>query len=1095
MRKGVGVVWEGARTKMVRRASLNPGLLSAIVGDFVSAKYPVFTGSVRQYGTFDRSYKPTPDSKISTPSVAVASLWHTNHKAEAGKKIKGHFLSAKDRVNLLVENSLRKAGIVEGSIAWQQKMIAMRSTILTRIYSALSSDIKNPFLVEDVDKLCGLVANKNCLIRLTNHPTEGQNLAIIMMKAMMVQAEVAYAKTVESGMVGVVELVNMIRICDDLGIEWARKDFLQLYNEIMGELGKRYAETELHHVEKMTPQQERDLLEYHCDRIKTDVARLSTKSRGIVRVDDFEVTTWAGDRDGKRHVNFGHVSVFTANLQNRFFISLARKAEDFSRMLELSGIDNSEFQDEILEFILACYDRYCQSDKAEILCADEAKDLENEILTKIEIFRKGKEDILPGELVDELSNVENYVKSSGCKAAKVAFTTREEVDFTNGAFFDLASQVLGVDVKAMREEEKVEVARKFMKEASNPEMQDKVAKIFTSLGEDSQRQMILMMEAASLNSRPEHITSQSDCELSSYMNVIALFEVAKYLPAHPDLQDHFKELSAQKQKEYGDEANFDFYEQFFSPKAAARAQESLVLVSPLAEEKHTIPKLAEFTRSIVLDPDVKEYIIASGGEIRQTRSNSDGSAAMGNIGVLYQYMKADSAVETIVAEADLKLHILQGIGANDLERLAPWNLELLMDSYTCQGGDMQHLTEDRAREMLLRQRDRSKEELVELEEKYGAENVRKLVSFYHGKFDNCEKGVEIDGGEELGMVLSGYTTNRGPIPGTVGEYLAKLSARPGGRGGDDLSVLFPANDFDILHKSVTNRDMRRIGHISLGRSAGMSSSAMAEHMYDPAEIEFDSALRADFAKIGLFTNNIISAVFGLGIMDAQTFKLSNGFDDEISGEAIRDEAIKYKRFLDLSNNNPDEAKKFAAENGYDKVENVRAAHMSYQLHFSRFILENALTPIIANSSDEVKSQMAEIFAKARDLSRDDYGDLVLNACQVLAEDKSLPLNLRKSFACAGQQVSNVRREDDFYQMRRQLVRKAHDALESGREEDFQESCENLAIAIRGMGNPASPGRKVHELSEYFEHSLGVEMPRDVEELSDSLYAGGGGALM
>jgi hypothetical protein len=149
--------------------------------------------------------------------------------------------------------------------------------------------------------------------------------------------------------------------------------------------------------------------------------------------------------------------------------------------------------------------------------------------------------------------------------------------------------------------------------------------------------------------------------------------------------------------------------------------------------------------------------------------------------------------------------------------------------------------------------------------------------------------------------------------------------------------------------------------------------------------------------------------------------------------------------------------------------------MCYHISNSRKVLRNALSPLIHKSSLAVKEAMEEIFIEAESsngLINKNYGNLVIKACEILVNDQALNLQTKQSFACAAQQIANVRQAGHFYDTRKLLISNAHDALEAKDVEKFDESCDFLARIMRSAGNPLSPGRKTHELIEYFHDRYG-----------------------
>ena len=146
------------------------------------------------------------------------------------------------------------------------------------------------------------------------------------------------------------------------------------------------------------------------------------------------------------------------------------------------------------------------------------------------------------------------------------------------------------------------------------------------------------MESAIIHNRHEQIISQFDCNLGSYQKALALFEISKHLPQYHASIPYFKEYYDEVSAALGD-GDYNLYNDLFSERAIAAAKESMVQLSPLAEDKETIPLLTRFTEEMLSDPRIFDYIARSGGVARQTRSNSDGSSSLGPQKVSIEYLK------------------------------------------------------------------------------------------------------------------------------------------------------------------------------------------------------------------------------------------------------------------------------------------------------------------------------------------------------------------------------------------------------------------------------------------------------------------------
>jgi len=77
------------------------------------------------------------------------------------------------------------------------------------------------------------------------------------------------------------------------------REFLNLGEEVQREITRSFIENPIHHIDKMTIQGERDMLLYHMDRCKKEVATIAVKHPDLIKVEDIEFTSWSFDMDGK----------------------------------------------------------------------------------------------------------------------------------------------------------------------------------------------------------------------------------------------------------------------------------------------------------------------------------------------------------------------------------------------------------------------------------------------------------------------------------------------------------------------------------------------------------------------------------------------------------------------------------------------------------------------------------------------------------------------------------------------------------------------------------------------------------------------------
>ncbi len=1005
---------------------------------------------------------------LATQNLVMKNLFSTQVVNEVQRRFAPIKKQLRDDVDEIVAAGLKG----KKSLEVGHKIVAIETTLSPRIYLEILNqerdgitELGNKMGSEALRKR---ISDNPTYIRFTAHPTEGQNLRAIKEKDAIIKLQTALNPVTEGENVPAENLVKLGRIATEMGVQNnivqnaklqgipSREEFLNLRGGVQKRIIKSFVENPIHHVVKMTVQDERDMMIYHMDRCKKEVATIAARHPDAVRVDDVKFSSWAFDMDGKPHIHPGNGAIFEHQSQQKFFDSLLKALEDFADKIALEGGDDSKFRSDVLDKIKA--ERELVAGR--ILVGSEAGQAEEKIGAILAEYASKQEKDSGKTFVE----IQNYVRSSGCKTAQNGFTTREEIDKTNAALAEI-----------------IRIAA--AKEGFAADEIGTIARSFSEFSPETKRQVMCLMESALLHPQHEHIISQFDCQLSSFKNTVRLFEIAKQLPQHHELIPHFKKYYAEKSKEAG----FDLYQQFFSEGSVARARESLVQVSPLAEDENTIPLLINFTQEMLADAECVDYIKRSGGVVRQTRSNSDGSSSLGAHKVVLNYLEADIAIGKMVEAAGLKLAILQGIGANDLERMAPWRLELLQSEFTAQGSDAQNQTRERLTNMLVKERDTSQEDLLRLTEKYTPEAIEALINFYYRAHRASEHGVEIE--LEGKPVNSGDLTHRGPIPANVVKKLGKLSSRPDSRTGDVATGALKENSMDAWDPSIFNRNMRRIGAISLQRASGVSTFSMAPFFYAPesSQENFDPQLVADLAAIPLMRNNNISAIFALGVADLKSFALANGVDLEVPTATILGSAQDYEKFLKIgAQEGSQAAMKFAQKNNFDGAEGMRGHHMCYQIEGCKRVLRNAVTPLIAHSAPEIKNAVEFVFQRAEsgagEIKR--YNQEVIEVCAILVKDPQLDLETKKTLACVAQQISNVCRPNNFYDTRAKLTAEAHDALASGDAQKFDECCEWLAIIMRSAGNPVSPGRKVEEMFPYFRDNSRravVEMGRLVED--------------
>lgn len=947
-------------------------------------------------------------------------------------------------------NAAKENDLPQNSLEYGHRIVAVKTTLLNRLSQSvglLFHDKVSDFVTNNgQEKFTNRIAENQTYIRFTTHPTEGQNLKAILRKDSIVKINTILAKTLKDRTVLSEDVAELAGIAAEAGINNSimaeAKSFglptLTIFTSLCNDLSKKitdeFVTNPIHHVTKMTVQDERDLLLYHMDRCKKDVAEIAAQNPDLISVDDIKFSSWAFDMDGKPHVQPGNGTIFEFQSQQKFFQSLLTMLETFANKLDLESPDESEFRRSVIERISTIQ----QNSASTLFSENIGQETEAKILLILDEYKVNHQE----EIGDSFAEIINYVKSSNCKTAQNGFSTREEIDKTNAAIAEI-------------------------NEVCHPATSKKVAEYFGTLSPQTQRQVMCLMESALLHQNHEHIISQFDCELSSFKNTLQLFEIAKELPQYHATIPYFREYYSAKSIEAG----FDLYAQLFAPSLIDSAKQSQVQISPLAEDSTTIPKLIGFTEEMLADPECVAYIKKSGGIVRQTRSNSDGSSSLGAHNVVVSYLEADIAIKKMVEAAGFKFSVLQGIGANDLERMAPWRLELLQNEFTSQGSDAQHQTRDRLVNMLLKEPDKSPEQLTALKEKYTKGQIDEMLDFYYQAHLNSEFSAQITmNGKE---VFVGNLTHRGLIPAAAVKELGKLSSRPDNRKGNTETAALRENDYDVWDAAVYNNDMRRIGAISLQRISSLSTFSLAPffqaHPSNPQMLH-------DFAQIPLIENINMSAIFALGVSDLKSFALVNGLDlrsEKITSETIEKTNLEYQKFLQIkSDSGLETAMNFASEKGFGDPEGMRCAHACYQISGCKNVLRNAVTPLIHNSSPEIKAAAEAVFAKAEGGETvKKYDTLVIEICNVLNQDPQISLETRRTLACVAQQTANVHRKGNYCNTRAQLIEDAHDASKNGDQTKFDESCSWLAIITRSAGNPVSPGRKINEMLPYFDASI------------------------
>ncbi|MBL6784912.1 MAG: hypothetical protein ISQ32_01255 [Rickettsiales bacterium] len=920
------------------------------------------------------------------------------------------------------------------NIGFGHKVIASR-TMYHKVYGEINYTSVNP--IHELEKklskqeIKDLIKSNPVEFDFTAHPTEGQNESFYLVKQSIIKAISLMGKVMYSHKVAPMDVIdlNRVRIMNDLKpFELSKlpsfRRFLNTASETCEVLVKDFMGSPIHHENKMTRQEETEMLLNRMLNVKKSSARLVSDFPEYFDEYHTKIGSWVGDLDGKDNINAGHVVIFTYKAQQKFFESLIEQLEDFDNLLKLCKIDNTDFKENVLDKIIFLASQ--NNDK--ILIGENAVRMEqrlDHILASCPI----KDDKV---IVSEYSKIRNFIKFSGCKISYNGFSSREEVDKT---------------VDAAIEIEKKCFSEKPLSFSSNAE---NLAQNFDKLSAMAKRQVMCMMESAILNNRHQHIISQFNGSSESYKKILFLFELVKKLPEFHQNIEFFKTYY----DKISEVEDFDLYEQLFSTNSIKSALSSKVQLSPLAEDLETISNINSYTESIISDPEILSYIKDSGGILRQTRSNSDGTAALGSHFAVYSHLIADQKVKSIAVDKGLVPKILSGAGNNDGDRNGSHSIDITPNHLTVQGSDGQNIDLARIVDLSLKNEDKSEQLLEQLRLNYSDDKLKELLDFYYIQHKQSEFGLmkNVDSKD----LFLGKIIHRGIIQEKTLNDLDRLSSRPSNRGGEN-SFAKQLSDIDINAPTQTmfKKDMRRIGETNTQRLS-VSTFSLAPYYESPTK--FDQDLLADFYKIPQFKNISCTALFKLGIADYKSLFLLNRLNVRPDFNEVKRKALLYEKFLNIAEKDSNLAAfEFAESHHFNNLNAFKEYICCYHAIKVKNVLRNIIEPLIYNSDQSIKDSVEVILKEmeSKQLVFENYGKDVTNILQVLVDDKSQTIDDRKIFAAIAQKIHNFRKPDHSFDTRRSLIETGTDAIEWQDDQSLDLVGDYLSRIIRSSGNPGS----------------------------------------
>ncbi|MDC0857142.1 hypothetical protein OAP83_00335 [Rickettsiales bacterium] len=919
-------------------------------------------------------------------------------------------------------------------ISFGHKVIASR-TMYHKVFGELKYLTENP--IHELEKTLSkqeikdLIKHNPVEFDFTAHPTEGQNEYFVgkkqsIIKSMSLMGKVMYFHKVSPKDVIDLNRVRMINGLEpfDLSTLPSFRRFLNTASETCETLVSDFMARPIHHENKMTRQEETDMLLNRMLHVKLAAAILSTDFPEYFDASHVKIGSWVGDLDGKDNINAGHVVIFTYKAQQKFFESLIEQLEDFDSLLKLCKIDNSDFKENVVDKIIFLASQ--NNDK--ILIGEDAIRMEQRLDHILSVFPLEDNEII----LSEYSKIRNFIKSSGCKISYNGFSSREEVDKTVAAVDEIEQKCFsGVPL-------------------SLTSGADKLAQNFDKLSVMAKRQIMCMMEGAILNNRHQHIISQFNGNLESYRKILFFYELVKKLPEFHENIDFFKTYYAGISEKEG----FDLYQQLFSVNSIQSASLSMVEISPLAEEYDTISSISDYTESIISDPDILSYIKQAGGILRQTRSNSDGTAALGSHYAVYSHLVADKTVKSKALNNSLTPRILAGAGNNDSDRNGSHSIVVTPNHVTVQGSDGQNIDLARIIDLSFKSQDPSEQLLAQLRVKYKEQQLEELLDFYYTQHKQSEFGLMMDiDGKDLYL---GKIIHRGITQEKTLNELDRLSSRPSNRGGENsFEKLLSDIDLDAPTQTMFKKDMRRIGETNTQRLS-VSTFSLAPYYQSASKIKPE--LHADIYNIPQFRNIAFTAIFKLGIADYKSLFLLNRLNIRPDFNEAKLKADLYEEFLNIAEQDCDEAAfEFAESRGFNHLNGFKEYICCYHAVKAKNVCRNIIEPLVYHSDQSVKDSIEVILneVESSQLLFENYGMAVTKILQVLVDDKTQTIDDRKTFAAIAQKIHNFRKPEHSYDTRRVLIQTGTDAIEWQDDKSLGLVSDYLSRIIRSSGNPGS----------------------------------------
>lgn len=199
------------------------------------------------------------------------------------------------------KKAAQKAGLSRGSIEYGHRAVAFEATLNARLQQSIEDAFHN--VIQDLEEKLGKeeakrrIEENSIYIRHTMHPTEGQNLRAIAEKDRIIKVQTLSALAEHLGEVNSDDVVKLARLYKQSGYEQEGKEiiataksdglpdikaFSDLCDDLLYSLVESFFENPIHHVTKMTAQDECNMLIYHLDRCKKAAATIVSRNPDTV---------------------------------------------------------------------------------------------------------------------------------------------------------------------------------------------------------------------------------------------------------------------------------------------------------------------------------------------------------------------------------------------------------------------------------------------------------------------------------------------------------------------------------------------------------------------------------------------------------------------------------------------------------------------------------------------------------------------------------------------------------------------------------------------------------------------------------------------